>query len=108
MTDIPDIRSALIEGCYAYDFVRDIRGKIDYEEANPRLRELERLLTEPECSTALYVLIIIGTRMMLDARAKQTGDERPTAEEIAQLAGSLGEGSGLNSLAFFPPEKPRQ
>lgn len=101
MTDIPDIRSALIEGRYAYDFVSDICGDLENEEPQRRLREVENMLAEPEGSKALYVLIIAGTRKMLDAVTKPTPGERPAAAQTAGLAARLDNDSELDRLALY-------
>ena len=103
MTDIPDIRSALIEGRYAYDFVSDICGDFKNEETLPRLREVEQLLANPEGRKALYVLILAGTRRMLDAVAELPAGNRPaTAELIAGLVECLKDDSKWNRLARDP------
>ena len=105
MTDIPDIRSALIEGRYAYDFVSDICGDVKNKEAQQRLRTIEQLLADPEGGggKALYVLILAGTRRMLDSFAELPAGERPAAaERIAGLAARPRNDSKLNDLARNP------
>ncbi len=100
MTHIPDIRAALLKGRYPFDFIRDLQGAYGLEETGPRARVIQDLLDGEEGTTALYVLMVAGTRKMLDAVATtgQNGVRRPQ-DLRDRLAACLGDEAKLNDLA---------
>lgn len=67
MTDIPDIKAALLDRRYAYDFMQDLQGEHGRQDTASRAHALGALLGTEQGAKALYVLIVAGTRKMLNA-----------------------------------------
>jgi hypothetical protein len=97
MTDIPDIKAALLDRRYPYDFMRDLQGAHGRQETAPRARTLDALLRTEQGSQALYALIVAGTRKMLDAvTALPGGDPGQVSPRLAKM---LNDDDQLNLLA---------
>ncbi len=97
MTDIPNIKAALLDRRYAYDFMQDLQGEHGRQDTASRARAIGALLGTEQGANALYVLIVAGTRKMLNAVDALPGSD---PEQVsARLAGMLNDDEQLNELA---------
>jgi len=97
MTDIPDIKAALLDRRYPYDFIQDLLGDQWRQETGLRRRTLEALLSTEQGAQSLYVLLVAGTRKMLDDLGAQ--QRHDPAQLSARLAEMLDDDAKLNDLA---------
>ncbi len=110
MTDIPDIKAALLDGRrYPYDFVRDLRGPRERSQAGQRTAVVDGLLDVDESGgEALYVLLVAGARRMLDAVAESRAFHDGDLQKIAtDLRAMLEDAQALDDLARNPESKLR-
>ncbi len=96
MTDIPDIRAALLEGRYPFEFIRDLQGQVASER---RAWLIQEMLGSEEGRKALYVLIVAGTRKMLNGVAAVQPNAQGLQQRAARLAALLDDDAGLDELA---------